>query len=79
LPAFPVPVSAFRSRWRKINVRKPDILETTLNKTFHRIPILLFLCVLVLSLGACRTMSGVGQDISKAGDEITEEAEEHDD
>jgi predicted small secreted protein len=50
-----------------------------MNQTFHRTPILLFPCVLVLSLGACRSRSGVGQDISNAGDEITEAAEEHDD
>lgn len=50
-----------------------------MNKSFHRIFIMMFLSAVVLSLGACNTMSGLGKDVTEAGDEITEEADEHND
>jgi predicted small secreted protein len=30
-----------------------------------------------LSLAACNTMQGAGQDVSKAGQKVSEEAQEH--
>ena len=50
-----------------------------MNKSFHRIFIMMLLSAFVFTLGACNTMSGVGKDMSEAGDEITEEADEHND
>ncbi|NIZ12097.1 entericidin A/B family lipoprotein [Phaeobacter sp. HF9A] len=37
----------------------------------------IFMTLIVLTaLGACETMEGVGRDVSKAGNEITQEAQE---
>ncbi len=37
---------------------------------------LLFLSLFTLSLGACHTMAGVGEDMQEVGEEIEEEAED---
>jgi predicted small secreted protein len=36
-----------------------------------------YLSGLTITLGACNTMAGVGEDISRGGDKIKEEANEH--
>lgn len=36
-----------------------------------------FLCGLSVSLAACNTIAGAGQDISRGGDKIKDEANEH--
>ena len=43
----------------------------------RKLAALLFICC--FGLGACNTMKGVGKDTERAGQEIQEEAEEHDD
>ena len=48
-----------------------------MNSYFSRFSALILLSALVLSLGACNTMHGLGKDIQKVGDEIEEEADEH--
>lgn len=41
-----------------------------------RILSLLFLALMTLSVTACNTMAGVGEDMQKVGEEIEEEAED---
>jgi len=48
-----------------------------MKKYFLSIFTLILTGAFVLSISACNTVSGVGKDMTKAGDEITEEAEEH--
>jgi predicted small secreted protein len=52
-------------------------METKMKKYFPSIFALLLMSAFVLNISACNTMSGVGKDVTKAGDEITEEADEH--
>ena len=48
-----------------------------MNKYSLRIFVLVLLGAFVMNISACNTMSGVGKDVQKAGDEIQEEADEH--
>ena len=36
-----------------------------------------FMCGLTITLSACDTIAGAGQDIAHGGDKITEEADKH--
>jgi len=47
-------------------------------KTANRSLWLALLALWALGLAACNTMKGVGKDVEHAGEEIQEEAEEHD-
>ena len=50
-----------------------------MKKYFLSIFALLLTSAFVLNISACNTVSGVGKDMQKGGEEITEEAEEHKD
>lgn len=50
-----------------------------MNKYFLKISVLALLAAFLFNISACNTVSGVGKDMTAAGDEITEEAEEHKD
>lgn len=43
----------------------------------NKLLLILSLCGLTLSLAACNTMEGFGQDVQKGGQEIEEEADEN--
>jgi predicted small secreted protein len=47
-------------------------------KTFIRKSVRIWLsCALIVSLGACNTMKGVGKDTERAGEIIQKEADQH--
>jgi predicted small secreted protein len=50
-----------------------------MKKYFLSMFALLLTGAFVLSISACNTIDGVGKDMKHAGDEISEEANEHDD
>lgn len=48
-----------------------------MNTTIRKILVSLFIASFVLSMGACRTMRGLGEDTEKAGEKIQKEADQH--
>jgi predicted small secreted protein len=54
-------------------------METKMKTYILSIFALILTGAFVLSMSGCQTMDGVGKDMSHAGDEISEEAREHDD
>lgn len=52
--------------------------ETTMNSTIRKLAFLSILAWTFAGIAGCNTVRGAGEDIEKAGDEIQEEAKEHD-
>lgn len=57
--------------------RAQPVQEINVKKLLNYLSVLLVLSVFTFSITACNTVHGVGKDMQKAGEEVQEEADEH--
>lgn len=48
-----------------------------MNTNIRKISMLLLVATFALSLGACKTMHGIGEDTEKLGEKVQKEADQH--
>lgn len=56
----------------------PRSLEIHMNNQFRKSSLLLLIVAMAFATAACNTTKGLGKDVEKVGEEIQEEAEQHD-